>query len=70
MSDPTTGHDLPEGHEPTTRLEPEPAAEPPTTTSPPAPTAPDEAREGGRHPLQVGYLVAGLSLPAMTSNKK
>jgi uncharacterized protein HemX len=56
MSDPTTDRDLPEDHEPTARLEPEQATEPPT----PVPSAPDEPREGGRHPLQVGYLVAGL----------
>jgi hypothetical protein len=49
MSDPTTDRDLPEGHEATARLEPEPAA-----------TAPEEPPAGGRHPLQVGYLVAGL----------
>ena len=60
----TTGDDPPEGHEPTARLETEPAP----TTTPPAPPAPatpspgrdDEPRAGGRHPLQVGYLVAGL----------
>ena len=63
MSDTTTGDDLPEGHEPTARLETEPA----TTTTPPAPADPpapsvgqDDERAGGRHPLQVGYLVAGL----------
>lgn len=53
MSDPTTDPDLPEGHEPTARLEPEPPTPPPTR-------APEEPRETGRHPLQVGYLVAGL----------
>lgn len=50
----TSGAELPEGHEPTAPLETEPAP----TAAPPA--APDEPREGGRHPLQVGYLVAGL----------
>ena len=61
MSDTTTGPDLPEGHEPTARLETEPAP----TTTPAAPAAAsagqdDDPRAGGRHPLQVGYLVAGL----------
>lgn len=60
MSDPTTGHDLPEGHEPTNRLEPEPVTSPLTPPPSSPPSGPDGPSEGGRHPLQVGYLVAGL----------
>lgn len=52
--DDTTGADPVEGYEPTAQLE----AEPVTPT--PAPPAPDDTPASGRHPLQVGYLVAGL----------